>query len=71
VLEILDSVFEIVLEVVVEVVLHDGGYKQESAMKDHLKNCIADLEYAKIRLSKGYHGPGFTVTVPASRLYDS
>jgi hypothetical protein len=32
---------------------YDGGHQirqQESAMKDDLKDCLTDLEYAKIRL---------------------
>jgi hypothetical protein len=57
VLEILDAVLEIVLEVVLEVVLHDGGHQiRQSAMKDDLKNCITDLEYAKIRRCQSLGG---------------
>jgi hypothetical protein len=53
---VLNAVLEIVLEVVLEVVLHDGGHHQESAMKDDLKNCITDLEYAKIRRCQSLEG---------------
>jgi hypothetical protein len=35
---------QFVLEVILEVALHDGGHRQESATKDNLMNCIANLE---------------------------
>jgi hypothetical protein len=67
--EILDAVLAIVLEVL-EVVLRGGGGRvrqQEPAMKDDLQNCIADLQYAKMRCRQEYgvdlegcHRPGFT-----------